>query len=514
MVDRSKLNQNDLELRFRDVVSTNPQGKILSMGDSYLSYHLLCDEADQIANEFKSKLGSAKRHIVIDSQKEPASLAIIVACWFLKWSYTFVDSRQPIERLQQILKASNASVFISYGIVNKFDLGVCIEMQTLNRLNFTLAAEQYRSYAFGHDTCYIMFTSGSTGSPKGVPITSSQVLQFANWLKLEFGIKDSDILTSVNPWYFDNSVFDIYLSLLSGSSLVLVDIDKSQGSLDWIESLMNKNPTVWFSVPSLLVLLQSVGAFMGGRFTSLRLIIFGGEAYPKNLLKQLVVDQGTETEYRSVYGPTETTCICSVTVINEAELNSGTSFVSLGEFPNFIDSGLYETFTLENGEIAGELMLGGSSVTEGYVNQSDNLGKFALIPRSDGNSSRYYLTGDLVSYNQELKRLCFLGRKDNQIKRSGVRIELEEIEARLERENRTNCLADFDPSRALDLCVLFEVNDLIDEKELVISANLILPSYMIPRAVFGIEKLPLNANGKKDRKGAKTIISGLLEVNR
>jgi len=514
MADSRNKNSDDLRSCFEEVVRSNPQGKILSMGGRYLSYHLLRDEADQIASEFKSKLGSAKRHVAIDSHKEPASLAIIVACWFLKWSYTFVDCRQPIERLQQILKASNASVFISHGNLNKFDLGVCIEIQTLNRLNFTLAAEEYKSYAFGHDTCYIMFTSGSTGSPKGVPITSSQVLQFADWLKLEFGINDSDILTSVNPWYFDNSVFDIYLSLLSGSSLVLVDIDNSKGSLDWIEFLMNNNSTVWFSVPSLLVLLQSMGAFKGGRFASLRLIIFGGEAYPKDLLKQLLVDQGTETEYRSVYGPTETTCICSVTVISEAELDSGTSFVSLGEFPNFIDSGLYETFTLENGEIAGELMLGGSSVTDGYVNQSDNLGKFALIPRSDGNSSRFYLTGDLVSYNQGLKKLCFLGRKDNQIKRSGIRIELEEIEARLEREYRTNCLADFDPSRSIDLCVLFEVNDLVDEKELVLSSNLVLPSYMIPRAVFGIEKLPLNANGKKDRKSAKTIISRLLEVNR
>lgn len=124
MADRSALNQNELEMRFRDVVSTNPQGKILSMGDSYLSYHSLRDEADQIANELNSKLGSAKRHVVIDSQKEPASLAIIVACWFLKWSYTFVDSRQPIERLQEILKASNASVFISHGIINKSTLSI------------------------------------------------------------------------------------------------------------------------------------------------------------------------------------------------------------------------------------------------------------------------------------------------------------------------------------------------------------------------------------------------------
>lgn len=106
-----------------------------------------------------------------------------------------------------------------------------------------------------------MFTSGSTGIPKGVPITSTQVLRFTDWLKVEFRIQDSDILTTVNPWYFDNSVFDIYMSLLTGSSLVLVDIDEFQGSLEWIELLIKKKPTVWFSVPSLLILLQSVGAF-------------------------------------------------------------------------------------------------------------------------------------------------------------------------------------------------------------------------------------------------------------
>ena len=512
MADNGDMFPNKLKITFERIVQSDPRGKILDVGTEVVSYAILWEQAREIALELELALGKEKRHVIVDSKKCSSSLAIVVACWLLKWSYTFVDMKQPIQRTEQIMYASNASVLILQRSTEGITFGEKIELNSLELLNLKMSVQESNFYPFGPDTCYIMFTSGSTGAPKGVPISDEQVLQFANWLIEEFEVTDQDVLTSVNPWYFDNSVFDIYVSLLSGASLVLVDIDDSGGSLNWIDSLIYKKPTVWFSVPSLLIFLQSVGAFKESKLGCLRLIIFGGEAYPKSHLLQLMEDQGPTTHYVSVYGPTETTCICSVTKVNEAELKSSASFVSLGEFPNFFKVSLIDSFKLANGEIAGELMLGGSNVTEGYVDEKDSSGKFAHITLSDGKAERYYLTGDLVSYNQELGRLCFIGRKDNQVKRFGVRIELEEIESRLEKEFQSLFLADFDSSRSPDLCLVYKAKTTLDRKEVEYLCNTILPSYMVPRVVFEVAELPVNANGKKDRKRARELIREFLEV--
>ena len=464
----------------------------------------------EIAKELQLKLKPDKRHVSVDAQKSPATLAILVACWILNWSYTFVDLKQPKSRVKQIIEASRSSLLISKEDNVDFVLSRSAELATLSRLGFSVSVEDPGPYPFDDDTCYIMFTSGSTGTPKGVPICSSQVLKLVDWLVGELGVEESDVLTSVNPWYFDNSVFDIYVSLLSGASLVLVDIDAHKSSLNWVDYLSAARPTVWFSVPSLIIFLQSMGVFKSNKFDSLRLIIFGGEAYPKEQLRLLLRDQGEKTKYRSVYGPTETTCICSVTEVNDVELESDALFVSLGNFADFFNVGVSHTFKMENGEIAGELILGGSNVTQGYVNVSDDLDKFSLVAMSDGSVERYYRTGDLVSYNKELKAFCFLGRKDNQVKRAGVRIELEEIESRIESSCGTICIVDFDVNRSSDLCLLFKSTQTIDREKVISSCSSSLPHYMVPRAVFEVRDLPLNLNGKKDRKRAREVIVGLL----
>jgi D-alanine--poly(phosphoribitol) ligase subunit 1 len=355
-----------------------------------------------------------------------------------------------------------------------------------------------------------MFTSGSTGVPKGVPILDYQVVNLTDWLIHDFKIKNTDVLTGLNPWYFDNSVFDIHMSLLSGANLVICDTVDSSRGFSWIEALALKEPTVWFSVPSLLILVQSLGSFKENRLRSLRLIILGGEAYPKNLLNELMVDQGTRTDYVSVYGPTETTCICSTANVTQKELESGAQYISLGNFPSFFVLGLHNTYLLSSGELAGELMLGGVNVAAGYAQVENNFGKFLNLPDMNGDWSNYYLTGDLVYFNEALKSYCFLGRKDNQIKRLGIRIELEEIESRLEKASGTVVIADYDSGRILDLCILFVKSESVNEDFIEKICKDFLPPYMLPRRVIGANELPLNPNGKKDRRAAKQRVKLLI----
>jgi D-alanine--poly(phosphoribitol) ligase subunit 1 len=499
-----------LAIRFGKIVESFPNSIVDDVFGESIKFAKIYSEANKLARDLVSISGQGKRHICIEANKRPHTLIIIVACWLLNWSYTFFDPRQPKDRINRLIKDSSSSV-VALCKIDPILLEVEVkEKLCVPELDYCIYVQNEKYYQFAPDTSYIMFTSGSTGAPKGVPISDFQVENFANWLISLFEIIPTDTLTALNPWYFDNSVFDIHLSLLSGSNLVLCDTDSPRNGLSWIDELSRKKPTVWFSVPSLLILLQSLGTFKEERFKSLRMIIFGGEAYPKKQLGDLILDQGLQTQFKSVYGPTEATCICSVTDVNEKELNSSSQFVSLGHFPDFFSTGLHNVYQLDSGELAGELILTGPNVSDGYVVTENRLGKFVKLPDSNGDMVSTYLSGDLVYFNPSLNSYCFLGRRDNQIKRFGIRIELEEIEARLEQASGTTVIADFQADRNLDLCIIFQEKDRVDAQKMKSLVRETLPSYMEPREIFMVSALPQNANGKKDRAKAKFLLNRLI----
>jgi D-alanine--poly(phosphoribitol) ligase subunit 1 len=223
-----------------------------------------------------------------------------------------------------------------------------------------------------------------------------------------------------------------------------------------------------------------------------------------------MLDQGRETIFVSVYGPTETTCICSITEVSEKEMASEAQYISIGRFPTFFTTSLHSTFHLDSGDIAGELVLGGINVSSGYIQPRNSEGKFVKIPSEVDGTFNYYLTGDLVYFSRELGSYCFLGRKDNQIKRSGVRIELEEIESRLEKVSGTVVLADYQSERVADLCLLFVKTDKVNVDVMEKCCRETLTSHMIPRRIIGVDQIPLNANGKKNRRLAKEQLNSIL----
>lgn len=503
-------NPSNLGLRFQKISRESPNSTIEDVWGNKITFSQLFAEATKLASELLSVLGPEKRHVCIESRKQPRTLVLVVTCWLLNWSYTFFDSRQPSERINQIIDISKASVIASTE-GERYDSS--FKLLNLKReidFKFKFFFSEKVKYSFSEKTSYIMFTSGSTGIPKGVLIADYQVERLVDWLIQMFGIENSDVLTGVNPWYFDNSVFDIHIPLLSGANLVICDTDDSSKGLAWIERIAQRSPTIWFSVPSLLIFLQSIGSFKEERIKSLRLIIFGGEAYPKKLLNDLMLDQGKKTHYFSVYGPTETTCICSVTEVSTKEMESESKYISLGNFPSFFMTSLHNTYELSSGEIAGELMLGGVNVSSGYAKVENNTGRFIEIANEDGSLTNYYLTGDLVYFDQSLKKYCFLGRKDNQIKRSGIRIELEEIESRLEKVSGTVVIADYQSDRFFDLCIVFLKTDRVTEEFMERSCKESLSSFMLPRKVIGVNEIPLNANGKKDRRVLKEQLRRLI----
>lgn len=470
------------------------------LGDS-LTYGELINKAEEYSNILTNLGIIAGDHIGIDSEKSSETIAILVACWKISCSYTFINCNQPPDRINHILETSNSKIYVSRAQrENPGDNKTKSLKANSSEFSFNLLTLQpERTSRKFTNLAYVMFTSGSTGQPKGVGITYEQVDRFVTWLALEFKITRRDRLTSVNPWYFDNSVFDLYLSLLTGATLIICDLDQKDFGLTWINFVVKQQPTVWFSVPSLLLLMMKLKVMSPEKFSTLRILAFGGEAFPKDQLYELYSSFRENCKVVSVYGPTEGTCICSLNFVSLDDLESEHKYVSLGSFPDFFKFEMKKNLEINQigSQSQGVLILSGVNITSGYLGGIESE-RFTKL--TDGTYS--YNTGDLVYLDPSSNKLYFAGRSDNQIKRNGVRIELEEIESRIELiAGVSACIAVYFESEVIDLVVLVETSN--SEMELQEAITQKLPPNMLPRRIKKVVELPRNANGKKDRFHAR-----------
>jgi D-alanine--poly(phosphoribitol) ligase subunit 1 len=349
-----------------------------------------------------------------------------------------------------------------------------------------------------------MFTSGSTGFPKGAVMTHANVLNLIDWSEETFSINCDDVLTNVNPLYFDNSVFDFYSSLFSGAMLVpLTKAEVSDPKL-LVEKIDEARCTLWFSVPSLLMFLQALKATDGKHLSSIRRFVFGGEGYPKAKLKALYDTYSSNSVFFNVYGPTECTCICSSYRVTKDDFHDLQGIPPLGH--------LAENFEYlimgDNGEPvadgeSGELCLLGPNVGRGYYNDPQLTAlSFVQNPMNDKFIDIMYRTGDLVRLDPVDGKLYIEGRKDNQIKHMGYRIELEEIEAALHCLNYVSeaAVLHTNANGLSRIVAVVAGNHSFDEEQMRHDLRQLVPNYMVPSVFHREEMLPKNSSGKVDRR--------------
>ncbi len=494
------MNRTELNLVYEEFFKNSQKHAnriaISDLYDNKLNYYELGNATNKLSDFFEDLGLKRGDHILIESDKVIYALIAITTCWKMNISYTFLPPSLPENRVTEIRQISEANFTVK--IMNKafFDLDnftsnipVIYKVHNSTDLN----TKNTKSSQKGH-TAYVMFTSGSTGKPKGVPIEYQQVFRFFKWLSSDLQINFKERITNLNPLYFDNSVFDIYLSLLSGAELILVDTDEK--SLDWIGKLDAKSPTIWFSVPSLLCNLQNYKVLDGNRFSSVCKFIFGGEAFPKKILELIFSAYNKSAKFISVYGPTESTCICSYHEINQTDFLNEELFVTLGKFAPFFNISLINLH-LVNEEIQGELCLSGSNVSNGYLDSALDQNKFYKLE-----DSNLYRTGDLIKFSKNDDKVYFLGRIDNQIKKMGIRIELEEIESKIEEFGPVKRAICFFHSEKNAIVCNYESVPNIDTSKLESFIHSRLPNYMCPNILARVDKVPLNRNGKKDRFAA------------
>ena len=502
---------HDLGTAFRSVAAANLSRPALRYPDgTVVSYGELDHLSDQLAGALL-ELGVRRQQVVgILSNKSPRAYASLLACLKIGAIYTNLDVTSPWTRLEKIVDRCDPTLIL-YDDVDPTVLdGLAAQQRRVKALaspevDELLAGPVQEKRVggielTGADPAYVMFTSGSTGFPKGAVMSHGNVLNFIRWGQTTFGLTPDDVLTNVNPVYFDNSVFDVYIALFSGASICPIVADTMDGPRAIVKTVSRLGCTIWFSVPSFLVYLLTTKALDADDFAAMRCIVFGGEGFPKPKLAKLYQLFASRARLVNVYGPTECTCICSAYDITDEDFEEMSNLAPLGRLaPNF--DHYIDPLDVHDPDY-GELWLGGPNVGLGYYNDPDRTAA-AFLPNPTQTNYRtvMYRTGDLVRRDEQ-GRLHFKGRADNQIKHMGYRIELEEIEAGLNslpavQEAAVVYHSEHGPAGRILAYVA--ADDTVTQREILTALSEVLPPYMLPKKVEIMGQLPKNRNGKIDR---------------
>jgi D-alanine--poly(phosphoribitol) ligase subunit 1 len=510
---------SNLGLKFDEIAGVYAERPALRQTDGEITSYA---QLEQLSNRMARLLlerGLRRGDVVaLFHDKSPAAFATMVACLKIGLIYTNLDPDSPWERIRRILQTCEPAAIINglAELPHASTLEKRHPMVIHLRQPATAADLHERDSAelpglgevTGAHPAYIMFTSGSTGTPKGAVMSHANVLSFIAWAQDRFQLTPKDILSSANPMYFDNSVFDFYAASFSGASMVAISSEQVRDPRQLVEIINSTRCTIWFSVPSLLVYLLTTRALDSNDFSCVRKIIFGGEGFPKPKLKQLYDLFWERADLENVYGPTECTCICSAHTIGPSDFGDMKALATLGFLaPNFD----YEILPTGETKDAGELFLRGPNVGLGYYNDPE---RTALVFTQNPTHRRFrdigYRTGDIVR-RDEKGQLHFIGRIDFQIKHMGYRIELEEIEAALGSVPEVSECAVVYRNLGDGLGEIVGFVALIrprSSEELIRDVAAIVPPYMMPKRVTILDSLPKNANGKVDRIALQTISSG------
>lgn len=356
------------------------------------------------------------------------------------------------------------------------------------------------------DLAYILYTSGSTGDPKGVMISHQTIFTFINWCDETFHMTQDDRVTSHAPLHFDLSTFDIYVTMKAGGTVVLIPENLSVFPVRLADLLQSERITVTYLVPSILSLLVSYGKLAAHDLSSLRALLFAGEVFPIKYLRQLMAVI-PHADYYNLYGPTETNVCTYYKVRPEDVAPACTQPVPIGRACGNVavfavnDEGQQVT---EPGE-EGELWVRGPCVAQGYWGDPEKTRRhFLRNPFQCHFEEVVYRTGDIVRLAVDRVNWVYVGRRDHMIKSRGYRIELGEIETALYshqgvKEAVVVAIPDALIGNRLKAFVVPQRGSGFTPKDLEAHCRQYLPRYMIPESIELRDELPKTSTGKINR---------------
>lgn len=459
-----------------------------------------------IAAHIEKTLPGRKQPVAVYMEKSADMLAAYMGVAYSGNFYSPIAADMPAARIKKILQTLHPALFITTRDLRE-NVGkgcsvdyegniVCFEDIVGEAVDDT-KAKQYADSILDTDLLYVLFTSGSTGVPKGAALTHRGVIDYIDWVTEEFAITENDSFGNQSPFYFDNSVLDIFSAMKTGAACYIIPATFFSQPVKLLQYLVDHKITTIFWVPSAMIMVSALKAFRNVDVSNtLKRVLFAGEVMPN---KQLNVWRKylPDALYANLYGPTEITVDCTYYIVDR-------EFGDDEPLPMGKPMRNTEVFVLDEHdrlvtepEQVGELCVRGSSLAVGYYNNPEKTAAaFVQNPLQTAYEEKIYRTGDLVKYNDR-HELVYVSRKDFQIKHLGHRIELGEIETAVSSFDEVSmccCLYDEKHSRI----VLFLETE-ITREQVHERLRALVPDYMLPGKVICVDKLPLNANGKIDR---------------